>query len=57
MLTLLKRIGRAIVRDATERGPDAAIPAEAFYDTADVEALKRLERLIQSRQGRWRLLC
>lgn len=49
MLTLLRRLGRSISRN----GPRP----EIFAGLADPDSLKRVERLIQRRQGRWRLLC
>jgi hypothetical protein len=35
----------------------ADLPAVTRLDVADSASLRRVERLVRERQGRWRLLC
>lgn len=56
MLTLFRLIRRAKLKNTADHEPSHAMRAEFFYDVSDPDALKSAERLVRSREFRWRLL-
>ena len=54
--TLRKLIRWATTRRASQIA-SADLPAMMRADLTDPASLRRVERLVRERQGRWRLLC